>query len=658
MNRTGAVGPGRLSLQMPTTALMPVSDDATDALWAPLLIATPLHANSLWQIALLALLALALTALLRARRRAADAAQERDRKAHLSALERFADIALEDAEVGRWVWDLKRGAIEFSNGWLRMMRLREDDHTGELNDWFQRIHPNYASEVKEAIAAHLEGKNPRFECDYRIQRGDGSYLWVLSRAVVHRDKHGRPEYLVGAQIDITAVVDVEKRVLHDAYIDKLTGLPNRRAFTSILERACVDSKDDEFRFALVFIDLNRFKQVNDSLGHAVGDELLAAVAARLNRQRRSGDTVARLGGDEFVALLGDIEDAEQAFEAARRIHRVLADPFQLGRHEVYSGGSVGIAISGGQDTDPETIMRQADQAMYQAKSGRQGVVLFSDNMRGKASRALSLQTELSHAAERQEMQLYFQPIVELSSGRIVAAEALLRWMRPDGERVQAAEFIPIAEELGILGELGDLALRMACTQRAAWVAQGFAEFLVAVNIGSLQLQKQDFAAHVESVLSQTNLSPHLLEIEITESSLIDSLHVASMNLGRLGELGVGLSLDDFGLGYASLAFLQKYPFRSVKVDRTLLADLEPGSRDTRHVRGIVAMLHEMELCAVAEGVEDPNSLQFLQGLGFDLAQGYSLGRPMAADELTHLLAAEAKLHRRPAPTRQFAAPSV
>ena len=612
----------------------------------PLLIATPLHANDLWQVCLLALLALALTALLRARRRAFRAAANGSGVVAVPALERFADIALEDAEVGRWVWDLKNEKVEFSNGWLRMMRLTPEDDHGEVNDWFQRIHPNYVGEVKEAIAAHLEGKNPRFECDYRIQRGDGSYLWVLSRAVAHRDSKGEPEFLVGAQIDITAVVDVEKRVLHDAYVDKLTGLPNRRAFTSILERACADSKSEGFCFALVFIDLDRFKQVNDSLGHAVGDELLAAVAARLNRQRRSGDAVARLGGDEFVALLGDIEDPGQALEAGKRIHRVLADPFRLGRHEVLSGGSVGLAISPSEGADPETLMLQADQAMYQAKAGRQGVVLFSENMRGKASRALSMQSELTLAAERSEFQLYFQPIVELNSGRIVAAEALLRWLRPGGERIRAAEFMPIAEELGILGELGDFALRLACTQRAAWLTQGFADFRVAVNIGALQLQKRDFAAHVESVLSQTNLAPRFLEIEFTESALIDSLHVASKNLSRLGELDVGLSLDDFGVGYASLAYLQRYPFQNVKVDRTLLADLQPGSREARNMRGVLALLREMELRSVAEGVEDPKRLRFLQELGFDLAQGFSLGRPMSAEDLTHLLAAEAKLHRR------------
>jgi EAL domain-containing protein (putative c-di-GMP-specific phosphodiesterase class I) len=228
----------------------------------------------------------------------------------------------------------------------------------------------------------------------------------------------------------------------------------------------------------------------------------------------------------------------------------------------------------------------------------------------------------------------------------VAAEALLRWMRPDGERIRAAEFMPIAEELGILGELGDFALRLACQQRAAWLAQGFSDFRVAVNIGSLQLQKRDFAAHVESVLSQTNLPPRFLEIEFTESSLIDSLHVASKNLSRLGELDVQLSLDDFGVGYASLAYLQRFPFQNVKVDRTLLADLHPGSRETRNLRGLLALLREMGMRSVAEGVEDPKQLRFLQALGFDLAQGFSLGRPMCPADLTHLLGAEAKLHKR------------
>jgi len=614
-----------------------------------LLFPVSLSTDDSWRVGLLILLAIALALLLRARRRAAQTEARRHAQQQSSILSRFADAALEDAEVGRWVWDLRKEKMAFSKGWIKMMRLDPEDVRGDVNEWFQRIHPNYLGEVKEAIAAHLEGKNPRFECDYRIQRGDGSYLWALSRAVVHRNSRGEPAYLAGAQIDITAVVDVEKRVLHDAYIDKLTGLPNRHAFTSILERACSDSEEEGFHFALVFIDLDRFKQVNDSLGHAVGDELLAAVAARLNRQRRSGDTVARLGGDEFVALLGDISDPRQALDAGRRIHAALSAPFQLGRHEVLSGGSVGIAICGGGHCDPGALMRQADQAMYQAKTSRKGVVLFCEGMRGEASRALSMQSELMHAAERAEIQLYFQPIVDLSSGRIVAAEALLRWIRSSGEPLRAAEFIPIAEELGLLGELGELALRMACTQRASWLAQGFRDFRIAVNVGALQLQRRDFAAHVEHILAQTSLPPGLLEIELTESALMDSLHTAPSTLERLHDTGAGLSLDDFGVGYGSLAYLQKYPFRNLKVDPTLLTGLEPKSKRTANVRGIVSLARQMGLRTVAEGVEDAAQLHLIKKLGFDLAQGFFLGRPMPGDELTRLLEGEARLHRQGRP---------
>ncbi len=647
----GAVGPARLlALKLLVLFTLPHAVCAQEL--SPLLmLLPPPTVDNLWRLGLLVLLALSLVGLVSMRRRLARQAEASQQAAKSRLLARFADAALEDAEVGRWVWDLRNEKVAFSKGWIKMMRLDPEDVDGDVNDWFQRVHPNYLGEVKDAIAAHLDGKNPRFECDYRIQRGDGTYLWVLSRAVAHRGADGEPEFLAGAQIDITAVVDVEKRVLHDAYIDKLTGLPNRRAFTSILERACSDSEDEGFHFAVVFIDLDRFKQVNDSLGHAVGDELLAAVAARLNRQRRSGDTVARLGGDEFVALLGDISEPRQAFDAGRRIHGALSEPFQLGRHEVLSGGSVGIAVSPGGHCDPEIIIRQADQAMYQAKTSRKGVVLFCENMRGEASRVLTMQTELTQATERAEMQLYFQPIVELATGRIVAAEALLRWIRSSGESVRAAEFMPLAEELGILGDLSELALRMACTQRAAWLARGFRDFRVGVNIGALQLQRRDFAAHVENVLAQTSLEPRLLDVEVTESALIDSLHVAPASLERLDSMGVGLTLDDFGVGYASLAYLQRFPFRSIKVDPTMLVGLEENPKMDRNVRGIVSMARSMGLCIVAEGVESPTDLQMIREIGFDQAQGYCLGRPMPIDELTRLLEGEAKM-RRPSGLKQ------
>jgi diguanylate cyclase (GGDEF)-like protein len=492
------------------------------------------------------------------------------------------------------------------------------------------------AEVRHAIAAHLDGQADSIECDYRFRSRDGGYVWVLNRAHAERDAQGRALRLVGCQIDITSVVEVEKRVLHDAYMDRLTGLPNRRAFTPVLERACEQARLGAGSFALLFLDLDKFKTVNDTLGHAVGDELLEAAARRLEEHKGPSGFVARLGGDEFVVLLQEIGSEEAAVAAARRIHESLCRPYDLSR-EVRSGASIGIAMGGHSSQSAAAVLHDADQAMYQAKTAKKGVAVFCADMRSKAHLTQNLQHELAGAAERAELELHFQPIVCLRRGVVTGAEALLRWKRPGGERMSAAEFIPLAEDAGLLGNIGEWSLRAACVYRRGWLKQGFGEFCVSVNVSASQLQREDFAERVLRILRRTELPAELLQIEINEASLSGQTSNAARNLQRLIEAGVRLAIDDFGSGEASVSRLTSLPLHAIKLDRTFLAGVDVDTSKQSVVRGVVSLAHAIKLRVAAEGIETASMLRQVEAEHCDMAQGFYLSRPMPAAALSKIL---------------------
>ena len=546
---------------------------------------------------------------------------------------------LEPARIGLWSWDLSSGVLRFSESWSRVVGDEHEETTGSLDAWLGRIHPNYVTEVRQAIDAHLAGETDSIECDYRFRARDGNYMWVLNRAHAEWDTNGKPKRVIGCQIDISSIVDVEKRVLHDAYMDRLTGLPNRRAFLPMLERACEQRPGSRELFALMFLDLDKFKAVNDNLGHAVGDELLAAAARRIEACKGPNGVVARLGGDEFVVLLPDAESEEAALATARAIHEALSRPYELSGREVQSGASVGIAMGGVPGRTASDILRDADHAMYQAKTGRKGVAMYCADMRSKAHLTLNLQQELAGAAERAELELHFQPIVCLRRGVVTGAEALLRWKRPGGERMSAGEFIPIAEEAGLLSGIGEWALRAACVYRRGWLKQGFGEFCVSVNVSASQLQREDFAERVIRILRRTDLPPELLQLEINESSLSGPTTNGARNLNMLVEHGVRLAVDDFGSGEGSVSRLTSMPLHAIKLDRAFMAGVDVDTAKQSIVRGVVSLAHAIQLRVAAEGIESAAMLKQAEAEHCDMAQGFYLSRPMPAADLSRILRA-------------------
>jgi diguanylate cyclase (GGDEF)-like protein len=431
----------------------------------------------------------------------------------------------------------------------------------------------------------------------------------------------------------------EKRIRHLAYNDLLTGLPNRTLFFDLLGQSVEQCKGDGKSLAVLFMDLDRFKYVNDNLGHDVGDRLLVAVAQRVRRAVRSVDVVARLGGDEFTVVLCDLDGPAAAAAAAQNINRVLGAPFQIDGHDIFVTSSVGIAMYPHDGEDVPTLVKHADNAMYRAKKTNTGFQFYEATMEQALSEHVRLETDLRRALEAETLEVFYQPQARLATGKVIGMEALVRWRHPNRGMISPVEFIPLAEETGLINPLGDFVLRTACRQLKAWIDGGMAPVRVAVNLSVRQLLQKNFADTVESVLEETGLAPDLLELEITESTLMEHAQDTLQALHRLRDIGVRLSIDDFGTGYSSLSYLKRFPVDIIKIDRSFVRDTPHDADDSAIVTGIIALAHSLRLEVVAEGVETEAQLAFLKAQGCDLFQGYLLSPPVPADQLPALAAA-------------------
>ena len=436
----------------------------------------------------------------------------------------------------------------------------------------------------------------------------------------------------------------EKRIRHLAYNDLLTGLPNRTLFFDLLAQAVEQARQEKTLLAVLFMDLDRFKYVNDNLGHDVGDRLLLAVAQRVRRTVRNVDVVARLGGDEFTVVLRDIDGPAPAAAAAQNICRVLAAPFQIDGHDIFVTSSVGITMYPHDGLDVPTLVKRADSAMYRAKKTNTGFQFYEASMEQSISEHVRLESDLRRALERNELEVFYQPQARFDNQQIVGMEALVRWRHPVRGMVPPVEFIPLAEETGLINPLGEFVLRTACAQLRAWVDKGLPPLRVAVNLSVRQLLQKNFADSVEAVLVETGLAPDLLELEITESTLMEHAEDTLKALHRLRSLGVRLSIDDFGTGYSSLSYLKRFPVDIIKIDRSFVRDVPQDADDAAIIAGIIALAHSLRLEVVAEGVETEAQLDYLKSLQCDLLQGWYISPAVPAEQFEELiLAREAKL---------------
>jgi diguanylate cyclase (GGDEF)-like protein/PAS domain S-box-containing protein len=559
--------------------------------------------------------------------------------------ERFA-LAAEGANDGLWALDLRSKEFYISGRWRAMLGLPPPAGIGHPEEWMNRVHADDIAPLKEALEAHLTGKTDHFQHEHRIRHEDGTYRRFLCRGVAVRGVGRRSTRIAGSLTDTTERATAQEQLRSAAFLDPLTGLCNRAVFVEGLGRRLEELKERRggSRFAALYLDLDRLKVVNDSLGHLVGDELLTAVSRRLESCLGQGDTLARLGGDEFAILLNEVGDATQANAVAFRIQGALSAPFSIGGREVFTSASIGIAFGQAQYNNPDEIMRDADTALYHAKKrGKARHELFDADMHARELDRVGLENDLRHAVNHNDFEVHYQPIVLLASGMCVGFESLIRWTR-NGKPVSPVTFIPLAEELGIIEPLGTWVLQQACSTFADWQRRFPAGGLdyITVNVSSRQLMQQNFLWIVEQAVHNAGLKPCDLRLEITETALMDSPNEAAKLLRELREFGAKIYLDDFGCGYSSLSHLHKLPVDALKIDRSFVKSLLLPDRPAI-VESILALARTMNTSVVAEGIEEDVQARELERLGCTHAQGYLFSRPLSTRAVEELLVANCPL---------------
>ena len=556
--------------------------------------------------------------------------------------ERYA-LAARGANDGLWDWKLSTNKMYFSPRWNQMLGYEDAELGTSPEEWFSRIHPSDRERVMQEACEAWDGRKPLLTTEYRMRHKNGSFIWVLTRGLAVRDDKGGTDRMAGSQTDIT-----EGKIA-----DPLTALPNRLYFTDRLDSAIETAHQHGGLFAVLFLDLDKFKLVNDSLGHAAGDELLMGVALRLRLSafasvpegNGNASVIARLGGDEFSILLYDVRDEGDAIILAERILEKLKAPFQIEGRQMFASASVGIALSSSGET-PEDLMRNADTAMYQAKAkGKSRYEVFNEQMRELAMARLEIETDLRKAIDERQLVLYYQAEVSLSNHRTIGYEALVRWNHPTRGILSPAEFVPVAEESDLIVHLGRWVLREACRQMAVWHERYPCEppLTISVNVSPRQLSDPRLLQDVEDVLAETGLSPRCLHLEVTESSIMGNPDAALTTLRRLKLLNVGLEIDDFGTGYSSLSCLHLLPFDTVKIDRSFIKELGFGE-GSEIVRTILALARSLDMSVVAEGVETKEQTHTLTDLGCNFAQGYYFSKPKSCQTTEGLLEERSQLH--------------
>ncbi|NRT55579.1 two-component system response regulator [Sphaerotilus uruguayifluvii] len=562
---------------------------------------------------------------------------ERERRALAESERRFRELAATIDDVV-WLSDPdERRLLYVSPAIERIWGMPVEEMMKDWRLWFAQIHP----EDIEAVRAAVVDASPHrgnYELRFRMRRPDGQLRHVLLRSFAVQDEHGNTVRRAGIAQDVTEQHLQDARIQHLAYHDPLTDLPNRMLMLDRMERGLAQAQRHHRALALLFLDLDRFKTINDTLGHLVGDELLRQVAQRLRQLLPPDVTIARLGGDEFLVLVEDLDDAAQAARIADELMGALDLPFEIDAQDLHVSASVGVSLYPRDSSDAQTLLKYADTALYKAKAaGRNTYCFFSPEMDAQAHERLRLENDLRRAIERGELRVHYQPQFA-ADGRLEGAEALLRWQHPQRGLIGPGEFIPLAEETGLIHVIGDWVLDEACHQARQWHLLGHAGVRVAVNLSVRQLQRHGLDRTVRSALRRSGLAAAQLELEITESSMMDDPEGTLSLLHTLRGIGVQLSVDDFGTGYSSLAYLKRLPLQRLKIDRSFVDGIPDDGDDIAIVEAIVALARKMNLRIVAEGVETGAQRDLLTRLGCDEMQGYLLGRPMAAAEMQALLA--------------------
>ncbi len=541
------------------------------------------------------------------------------------------------ARLGNWDWNLLTNELHWSDEVYRIFGMTPQQSRITAETFLNSVHPDDRVFVTETARSAMVEKRP-FDLNFRITRSDGMERIVHEQAEVTFDGNDKPIRMVGTVQDITERKDAEARLNYLAHYDTLTGLPNRVLLYDRLNQVMTEADRNDRLVAVMFLDLDRFKIVNDTLGHDVGDVLLKSVAERLMTCVRAGDTISRLGGDEFTVVLADVEHGDDVARVAQKIIDSFVPPFHIDGRELFMSPSIGITLYPFDDNNLESLLRNADAAMYHAKEmGRNTFRFYTAELNRRTAKRLALETALRHALERHELLLHYQPQVNLKTGRITGLEALLRWQHPEMGLIPPLDFIPLAEETGLIIPIGEWVLRTACAQARAWHDAGFRNLQIAVNLSGRQLQHLGLAKVVKNALKEAGLDPRQLDLELTESLLMHNTGETLAAMDELHTLGVTFSMDDFGTGYSSLSYLKRFPIDIIKIDQSFVRDIPRDPDDAAIAQAIIAIAHSLGMKVIAEGVETAKQLAFMRSHKCDGVQGYHFSKPVTAEAITKLL---------------------
>ncbi len=547
--------------------------------------------------------------------------------------ERF-DLAMHASSDGLWDWDLQSDDVYYSPRWKAMLGYAEEELENRFETWERLTDPDGKTLTLQAIDDCLSGAADGFRVEFRMRHKQGHWVYILSQATLVSDDKGAPLRLVGTHTDITDKKQKEELIWRQANFDQLTALPNRQLFNELLEREIRQAERNHTQLWLLFLDIDGFKEINDNFGHAEGDKLLVLVAERMKTQLRKSDTIARLGGDEFVMLLPDTTDNNNVDRISGKIVNEIARGYDLGDKKIYISASIGITNYPRDALDSGDLLKYADQSMYAAKrEGKNGFFYFTTALQEAQKLRSMISTDLRQAVAGNQLMLHFQPIVDLANDTVHKAETLIRWNHPDKGLISPMDFIPIAEESGVINEIGAWVFDRAMEYIRAWRPHLDPAFQLSINMSPYQLKNPDERYDdFEACLLEHGVSGNQVVIEITEGLLLNKEPIVDERLFRFRDAGIQVAMDDFGTGYSSLAYLKEFDIDYLKVDKSFISSLQPDSSEHTLTEAIILMAHKLGLKVIAEGVETGEQHQLLKAMGCDFAQGYYYSRPIPADE--------------------------
>lgn len=548
------------------------------------------------------------------------------------------ELVVKGANDGIWDWDVKNDKMHISSQGRNILGYRDSELQLSIEIWKSLLHPEDKNDAIKTLDDYLNKQIGSYINIYRLKPSSEDYKWILSKGQAIWDKSGNPIRMAGSHTDITEQKRNEEKVLKLAYYDLITELPNRAMFEKQLYTQILKAKHFNEKCALLYFDLDDFKNVNDTLGHSYGDILLKMVSKEFRKYKKTGYTLARLGGDEFGLIVSEVKNIDQLHSLARMILDSLGKPWILNDEEFYISASIGIAVFPHHGENFETLLRNADTAMYCAKeAGKKGYKIYKEEMYTQKMEFINMKKSLRHGIKNKEFILNYQPIIDLKSGRIVGSEALIRWNHPEKGLISPIDFIHLAEKTGIIKKIGKLTLETACKQNKIWLERGHTSIKISINMSALEFKQRDLVKNIKEILQKTGLDSRYLVIEITENIALENLDHTIHVLNELKKMNIKIALDDFGTGYSSLNYLKKLPIDYLKLDKSFIDNVTIKSKDQVITKALIKLAHDIGLQVVAEGIETEQQYHYLKKINCDLGQGYFFDKPLSCGEFEEIL---------------------